>query len=402
MDTTTLPGVGLDAEQQEFLRLFEAKYGRANATRLRHTMYAPRVMPGSKRATGCWTKRCSKDCRGYTYFRVAAKQRTFHRLVKELYTGPLDPTIEVDHQCEVKECFNPAHLSPVPKAVHPFLGSTSIIRHNVEKTNCMKCGSPLTTDKWGARGCSPCRKAAAKERYNRIKHEPEEIARAKTYRDTHREERKDKGKEHYKKNRDRIRSWVRAYREKNRGKISAKRKEHYDAHREEELARHRAWYAHNREAVNARRRARRVAHGDEIRAREREQYHRDGAKKCAAQRAYTARHRDEINARQGASYHRNRAKRLAAAKEYQAAHSDERKAYQRAYRAAHREAIKANGDVWHHTHPEKRLGYQRVYRAANRERLNAKERARYAAKKAAKAAQSAQSAPNNEALTRGA
>lgn len=389
MDTTTLPGVGLDAEQQEFLRLFEAKYGRSRATRLRRTMYAPRVMPGSKRTTGCWTRRCSKDCRGYTYFRVAGKSRTFHRLVKELYTGPLAPTIEVDHQCEVKECFNPAHLSPVAKAVHPFLGSTSIIRHNVEKTNCSKCGSPLVaTNKKGHRGCAQCRRTSAKERYNQFKQDPEEIARAKAYRDTHREERKEKGKEYYKKNRDRIRSWVRTYQEKNREKISAKRKAHYDAHRDEELARHRVWYADNREGVNARRRARRVAHGDEIRAREREQYRRDGSKRRAAQRAYTARRRDEINARQKVYYQRNRAKRLAAAKEYQATHSDERKAYQRAYRAAHREAIKANGDAWHCAHPEKRLGYQRVYHAANRERLNAKARARYAAKKAAKAAQS--------------
>jgi hypothetical protein len=49
------------------------------------------------------------------YGRINVKQRNFraHRLSYEIYVGPIEAGLELDHLCEVRRCIRPEHLEPV-------------------------------------------------------------------------------------------------------------------------------------------------------------------------------------------------------------------------------------------------------------------------------------------------
>jgi endogenous inhibitor of DNA gyrase (YacG/DUF329 family) len=65
------------------------------------------------RETGCllWTGTTSKG--GYGQMRVGRRFPMAHRVVYEMWAGPIPESLELDHTCNVPACCNPDHLEPV-------------------------------------------------------------------------------------------------------------------------------------------------------------------------------------------------------------------------------------------------------------------------------------------------
>jgi hypothetical protein len=66
---------------------------------------------------GCWLWRAGTNRAGYgqAYF-PSAKTALAHRIVYELYRGPIPAGLQLDHLCYNSACVNPFHLEPVTPA----------------------------------------------------------------------------------------------------------------------------------------------------------------------------------------------------------------------------------------------------------------------------------------------
>lgn len=68
--------------------------------------------------TGCWIWTGCRDRKGYGRFTLkrADGTRLFtraHRVSYELFVAEIQPDEQVDHECEVRSCFNPEHLKAI-------------------------------------------------------------------------------------------------------------------------------------------------------------------------------------------------------------------------------------------------------------------------------------------------
>lgn len=66
----------------------------------------------------CWIWTGCRDRKGYGRFTLPQPDGSryftrIHRVSYVLFKGPLDPEDQVDHECEVRACFNPGHLEKV-------------------------------------------------------------------------------------------------------------------------------------------------------------------------------------------------------------------------------------------------------------------------------------------------
>jgi hypothetical protein len=66
--------------------------------------------------TTCWVWTGAVGADGYTRFRVGGRTRSAHRVVYNLFRGPIPGGLELDHLCRQRRCVNPRHLEPVPHA----------------------------------------------------------------------------------------------------------------------------------------------------------------------------------------------------------------------------------------------------------------------------------------------
>lgn len=70
--------------------------------------------------TGCWIWTGSLSGSGYPRWWTKDKDygRCAHRVIWELFNGPVPEGFELDHLCRVTVCVNPGHLEPVPASVN--------------------------------------------------------------------------------------------------------------------------------------------------------------------------------------------------------------------------------------------------------------------------------------------
>jgi HNH endonuclease len=100
--------------------------------------------------------------RGYGLVKIGGKKRKAHRVVWELYNGPIPVGKEPHHECENKRCVNPGHLRLVSRAEHVDLSPKNITHHGGRRVegHCLH-GHALTPEntymrKGGGRVCRMC------------------------------------------------------------------------------------------------------------------------------------------------------------------------------------------------------------------------------------------------------
>ena len=86
--------------------------------------------------SGCWIWMSEISNNGYGRMRDSYKvKRMAHRIAWELYFGPIQEDLEIDHLCRVRCCVNPAHLEPVTARINIFRGNGGWLK-NKSKTHC--------------------------------------------------------------------------------------------------------------------------------------------------------------------------------------------------------------------------------------------------------------------------
>jgi hypothetical protein len=82
-------------------------------------------------ATQCWQWLGCKNENGYGQFRVGNVLMKAHRFAYEYFIGPLDPELEICHNCSNSSCVNPRHLRQDTR-------SSNMIDMSYAGTNCMQ------------------------------------------------------------------------------------------------------------------------------------------------------------------------------------------------------------------------------------------------------------------------
>ncbi len=66
--------------------------------------------------SGCWLFLGGLTLKGYAQISVDGRLRQAHRVSYEVFVGPIQDGLEIDHLCRVRSCLNPHHLEPVTHA----------------------------------------------------------------------------------------------------------------------------------------------------------------------------------------------------------------------------------------------------------------------------------------------
>ena len=127
---------------------------------------------------GCWVWKGSKTVQGYGNTTLWVGRGVVdrgqivigvHRLMHELFTGPIPDGYHVDHLCRNPSCANPAHLEAVTAAENNHRGNSG--KYNRDRTHC-KQGHEFTPEntlrKGNRRLCRACRVRWRKEALGRV------------------------------------------------------------------------------------------------------------------------------------------------------------------------------------------------------------------------------------------
>ena len=146
-------------------------------------------------------------------------------------------------------------------------------------------------------------------------------------------------------------------------------------------------YKRNNRLYEAQRRADVQRHARRCETR-RQRYARQRDMMRLLARVYRSTHVEQARARSRQWYLDHREEQLQKMRDYRSSHHDEICANQRIYNKTHREERRAYNQAYSEAHREEKRAYNKAYKIAHREELLVRERARYAAKKAARQNQS--------------
>ena len=89
--------------------------------------------------TGCWwwAGRPISQSVPYSRIRIGNQKKLLaHRLAFELFKGPIQPGLVIDHLCRNPECVNPDHLEAVSQRVNILRSPTSLATIYANRTSC--------------------------------------------------------------------------------------------------------------------------------------------------------------------------------------------------------------------------------------------------------------------------
>src|SRR5258708_2600668 len=87
--------------------------------------------------SGCLLWTGSTRAGGYGRIKIGGRYYAVHRLMYEMFAGPIPGGLQLDHLCRVRHCANVAHLEPVTGHIN-ILRGTSPSAINTTKTYCAK------------------------------------------------------------------------------------------------------------------------------------------------------------------------------------------------------------------------------------------------------------------------
>lgn len=91
--------------------------------------------------SGCWIWTAVADSKGYGVLGVEGKNQKAHRLVHEMFKGPIPDGLHLDHLCRNRLCVNPDHLEPVTRRENILRGYGSAAQN--ARKDCCKNGHPF-------------------------------------------------------------------------------------------------------------------------------------------------------------------------------------------------------------------------------------------------------------------
>lgn len=117
---------------------------------------------------GCWNyKSCNSS--GYGRIQIDGQFYYVHRLIYEIFKGPIPENFQIDHLCRNRRCCNPEHLEAVTRKEN-ILRGTAPSAKNALKQFC-KRGHPLIEENLapfefaqGIRRCKICQYSLRKQR----------------------------------------------------------------------------------------------------------------------------------------------------------------------------------------------------------------------------------------------
>ncbi len=122
---------------------------------------------------GCWEWTAAKTTAGYAELMVGSRMWYGHRLLHEMFIGPIPAGYEVDHLCRNRGCVRPDHLEAVPPHINNAR-SDSFSAVHARKSHCPQ-GHPYdeanTRMYRGSRRCRACSRARCRARRQRLKRE---------------------------------------------------------------------------------------------------------------------------------------------------------------------------------------------------------------------------------------
>jgi|SRR5579863_856869 len=90
---------------------------------------------------------------GYGVIRWDGRQQMVHRVMYELFAGPIPEGMDLDHLCRNRACANVAHLEPVTRKENLNRG-----RNWQREKITAPCGHLYDSVEGGRRRCSKCRR----------------------------------------------------------------------------------------------------------------------------------------------------------------------------------------------------------------------------------------------------
>ena len=137
------------------------------------------------RSGDCWLWLGHITAQGYGRLTRNNKGLCAHRVVYEVYVGPIPDGAVLDHLCRNPACVNPAHLEPVTDHTNVVIRGHTVTAANARKTHC-KRGHPFDNTNTvlrrdGTRECRTCdrarRRSAHRTDEQRKRHAERERAR---------------------------------------------------------------------------------------------------------------------------------------------------------------------------------------------------------------------------------